>query len=87
MKMPEETVIRISSRSAGKMFYLERLTAKQRETIKELRQRLEQAEQDIKHLLIISYNQSSCAYCKCYPNKCDQCETDAEWRGAEEGTE
>ena len=52
-----------------------------------LEQRLVQAEEDIKHLLIISNNQRSCAYCSRYPGKCDLCETDAEWRGTEEDTE
>lgn len=54
--------------------------------ITQLEQRLAQAEEDIKHLLIISNNQRSCGYCKRYPSACDLCETDAEWRGIKEAT-
>lgn len=54
-------------------------------TIAKMEVELAQAKEDIRMLLVSNHNQSSCQYCKCDPAMCNDCETEAEWRGYQKG--
>lgn len=61
--------------------YMQTVIAHDGMTIARLEVELAQAKEDIRSMLIVSTNRGTCEFCKNWPDGCDYCETDAEWRG------
>lgn len=65
--------------------YMKTVIAHDGMTIARFEVELAQAKEDIKSLLIAGTGLSACKFCKTPPDKCEDCETCAEWRGYQKG--